>query len=422
MMGNTAFVREFDPKVEKIIVVGSEFCADSRNTTEAYYSAKENVINGLSRQGIMVDFFRMNDAGVYMTPMASAEFMWHFMQKKIEYSQFALAGVPIEYQLHVVAHANARHTPEYAGKHTFDPQALEILKGHCTNCGMEHADAVAATIQNSLISTRPTLMAGGREISIYNESNLREFMRETYKGRGAPDGWDGNLLTLVTPIHDLRAHSLEQIRAFEAEAQANSHFMREIPEVKTFACLLNYTNNKLYRVDGKSAQEDLVLRPIFQAIRENPSLPSDHETRVDKQAKLWTPALLISDPYVAEARKLFSKNVLKVKYSAGTIFSVARMMQSGPFDWPSMLGAFYDLSPQYLNGRDQGTLGIVGRKVEGINFISGKVMQDQVMSQAVNTYVKDIHSFGVANPRQSFPTANPNLDRFIAYSMQARRR
>lgn len=419
MAGSTPFVREFDPKVEKIIVLGSEFCSDSRNTTEAYYRAKEEVLGELSSRGILVDFFRMNDPGTFMTPMASAEFMWHFMQKKIEYSNFAQAGVPIEYHLYSVGHACTQHKPEYQGTHTFDPQSLAVIKD-CTNCGMGHADVAAANLQNFLISTQPTFISGGKEITISNENNLREFMRATYSDRGAPREWDGDLLTWIKPIHDLTTHPLEQIRLFEAEAKANEVFMKEIPEVKTFGYVLNYTNNKFYRVDCKDTQEDMVLRPIFKKIRESPEVPADHKTRVGVQAELSTPALLINDPYVTEARKLFSTNVMKVQYQAGTIFSIARMMHSGPFDLPSFVGVFYDLSPQHLNSHEQGVLGMVGRKMDGINFISGKIMQDQIVSKVVDTYVKDIHSFGVVNPRQSFPSANPNRDRFIARSIRRR--
>ena len=423
MAEKTSFVREYDPKVEKIIVVASQFCADSRNTTEAYYKAKEDVISEHLGKGVLVDSFRMNDPGTFMTPMAAAEFMWHFMQKKTEYSQFALYGVPIEYHLIVVAHANVRHKAEFKGQWTYGPEALDIAKGDCTNCGMEHADVAAANLQNFLISTRPTFIVGGKEMAIKNKNDLMKFMRKTYNGRGAPEGWDGDLLTWIKPIHDLTVHSLEQIKAFESESQANENFMREIPEVKKFGYVMNYTNNKVYRVDGKSSQKDLMLSPTFQKIRESPGLPVDQGTRVETQAKLFTPALVISDPYVHEARKLFSKNVLKVEYKAGTIFSIARMVQAGPFDLPSLLGIFYDLSPLHLNRHDQGMLGIVGREVEGINAITGKVMQDQIASKIVGTYAKEgIRAFGVASPRQSFPTANPNLDRFISHSMQARRR
>jgi hypothetical protein len=416
-----AVMRDFDPKVEKIIVVGSLFCADSRNTTKSYYHAKDEVLDGLFNQGILVDFFRMNDPGTFMTPMAAAEFMWHFMQKKSEYSHFAQSGVPIEYHLHVVGHANVHHTSEFRGKRTFDANTL-MIEGCCTNCGMAHADVAAANLQNFLIATQPTFTLGSKEIAIHTGPDLREFMRGTYCGRGAPEGWDGNLLTWIQPIKDLASHPFGQIKAFEEEAQSNGLFMKEIPEVKTFAYVMNYTNNKLFRVDGKSTQEDLVLSPVFKRIRESPSLPEDHETRVDNQARLWTPALVVSDPYVSEARKLFSKNVLKVQYKAGTIFSIARMMQSGPFDITSCLGIFYDLSPLHLNSKDQGLLGMVGRKVDGINTISNKLMQDQIAEKVIGTYVKDIHALGIANPRQSFPAANPNLDRFIKSSMQARRR
>jgi hypothetical protein len=107
--------------------------SDSRNTTEPYYAAKAEVMEDLSKHGVKVDFFRMNDPGTFMTPMAAHEFMWHFMQKKIEYSEFASYGVPIEYQLHVVGHANAEHLPEFKGKKTYDANALEIVRSCPTN-------------------------------------------------------------------------------------------------------------------------------------------------------------------------------------------------------------------------------------------------------------------------------------------------
>ncbi|MFA6214458.1 MAG: hypothetical protein WC717_04245 [Candidatus Micrarchaeia archaeon] len=422
METNRAVFQQFDAKVEKIIIVGSLFCADSRNTTESYYAAKAGVLEDLSRQGVRIDFFRMNDPGTFMTPMAAHEFMWHFMQKKIEYSEFASYGVPIEYHLHVVGHAHARHLPEFQGKKTYDAGALDIVKACATNCGMSHADVAAANLQDFLLSSQPTFIVGGKEVAISTKDALRKFMRETYGNRGAPAGWDGDLLTWIKPIHDLRSHPLEQVRLFEAEAGANGAFMKEIPEVQTFSQVLNYGNNKLYRVDGKQSQEDLVLRPIFRKIRESPVPPSDQAERTSEQAKLSTPSLLISDPYVSEARHLYSRKVLRVEYKAGTVFSIARMVHSGPFDLPSCLGAFYDLSPLHLNRHDQGTLGIVGRKLEGATALSGKVQGDQVMRYMVETYVKkNIHMLGVANPRQSFPAMNPNLDRFISQSMQARR-
>jgi type IV secretory pathway TrbF-like protein len=405
----------YNPDVKQIKVVIPLFCSDSRNVTTDYYKSKEQVLNALEARGTLVKFKKINDPGTFMTQSTINKIKSIILKSEARYSEFVEKGVSVEYDVHVVAHGNVRRKKEYATQKA-SPDQLEVMNS-CTNCGMLHADTVVKALQNFILEVKPTFTIDGREMRVDSEENMRAYMKVHFKGHGTPKDWDGNLLTWLEPIKDLKTHPVEQIRKFEQAIAADHEFSGIAPRIKTFAELLNYETRGFHRVDGKPEQEDLVLRPIFKEERTN-GQKADCADVVTPQSQL-NPVLVVSGS-LHNTRKLIVKHVLPGKETdkiGGKAFSIAGNTFSderfGPY---SAVGFFYALSPTFLNKdpKDQsrpgeGKMVVLGKDKQELVRLLDKIDNDPIVKLIVKHHAKDIHR--VVDPRQHFKHLNPNMDR-----------
>ncbi len=401
----------YDPShkdIHTIKIVVAHFCSDSRNTTQVYYDAKDRIIERLLEQGIMVDFFRMNDPGVFMTKKAIEEIKGHIIRKHGQYKEFVAHGIKVVAEVHNVGHANARRKREFARTETYEPDQIFITK--CvTNCGMSHAETVAKSLQNFILEITPTFSVAGKEMPIKTADDLKEFMKIAYKDHGAPENWDGDLLTWAKGIENLATHPREQIMIFDESVKSDPRFsgMELGRDMRTFAHVLSYKKNKVYRVDGKAEQGDVILGPLFREIRTN-GKPADQKVREESQV---SPLLVISDPLIPGARRMFVQEMFSSDSPAGRIFSIARKLDPGPFDIYSMLGIYYALSPKHLQTTYHGQMGIAAVGEAGAGIANWKIHHDdQIVSLIVKNFVTNeklvVLPESVVDRRQHFPHLN----------------
>jgi hypothetical protein len=394
--------------IRKVIIALTDYCSDSRNSAQAYYPAKETVLGELFENGTWVDFFRMNDPGVFMTEMSIDEKKEHILKKIGQYSEFKKNGVEIEVVVNTVGHANARRRAEYAHTETISAEQLTII--NCvTNCGMAHAQEVGRSLVDFVPDMKPTFKVKGKNMLIRNTDDFREYARLAYKSHGAPPNWNGDIMTWVKSIRDYGAHPRDQMRIFDESVKSDLRFVGI--NIHTFAFVLSYTKNKVYRVDEKPGQQDIILAPIFNEIRrrvrEEGPMPDQKIRNIGQHA----PILVISDPLIPGTRNLVVQQY-GINSPAGVTFSIARKLGSGPFDIYSLLGGYYALSPRHLNTTYDGRLLVAGVGEAGIERAYRKIHEDQIFRLITDTFAKEqkrmVVPASVVDPRQSFSHRNPN--------------
>ena len=408
---NEEFASEpYNPAVKKIHYVVLNLCSDSRNTTVAYYKAKEKIMKLLAEEGTLVVVYRMNDPGVYMTLKTMWDIKDHILATRRQYHEFIEKGVEFAADVHVVAHANARHRQEFSRIETFEPDQI-FLTACKTNCGMSHAASAVEGLLDFVLGKKPVFTVdGGKKMDIRNENDLKEFMKITYGEYVAQDNWDGDLLTVVKDIKDLRYHPREQMDLLDKSIENDQRFsgMELGKDIRTFAHVLSYAKNKVYRVDGKSGQKDVFLGPIFNEIRKH-GPPSDQEIRMDKQD---SPFRIISDPQISGSRLIFAKK-MGAASPAGRVFSIARKLDLDPFDYTSMLGIFYALSPDFLNKKNNDKMGIVAIGDDGVEVAKNKIRKDNLANLIINTYINEKYTVAldkrVVDRRQHFPNMKSTI-------------
>ncbi len=404
----------YNPAVKQVKVVMPLFCSDSRNVTTDYYKSKERVLDALEANGILVKFKKINDPGTFMTRATINKIKSIILKSEVRYSEFIKKGVKVEYDVHVVAHGNVHRKKEYANQKAFHPDQLEVMNC-CTNCGMLHADVAVKALQDFILEVKPTFTLNGKEMTVDSKEKMHAYMKLHFKNHDTPNDWDGDLLTWLEPIKDLRTHPLEQIRKFEQAVDSDLELSGIKPRINTFAELLNYETRGFHRVDGKPEQKDMVLQPIFKEERTN-GAKADGADVVTPQSQL-NPVLVVSGS-LHNTRKLIVKHVLngggkiggKAFSIAGNSFSDERF---GPY---SAVGFFYALSPTFLNKdpRDQalpgeGKMVVLGRDSQELVRLLDKIDNDPIVKLIVKHHAKDIHH--VVDPRQHFKHMNPNQDR-----------
>jgi|GEM_PF-3193124 len=403
----------YNPTVKQIKVVIPLFCSDSRNVTADYYRSKEEVLNALEESGTLVKFKKINDPGTFMTAATIKKIKSIILKSEVRYSEFIKRGTSVEYDVHVVAHGNVRRKPEYANQKAFYPEQLEVMKC-CTNCGMLHADVAVEALQNFILEVKPEFTLNGRKMTIDSKEKMHAYMKLHFKGHDTPKDWDGNLLTWLEPIKDLKTHPVEQIKKFEQAVDSDPELSEIKGRIRTFAELLNYETRGFHRVDGKPEQEDIVLRPIFKEERTN-GHKADCADVVTPQSQL-NPVLVVSGS-LHNTRKLIVKHVLNDKASGkigGRAFSIAGNTYSderfGPY---AAVGFFYALSPTCLNKNPldqtlpgEGKMVVLGKNdLERVRLLE-KIGNDPIVNLIVERHAKIIYD--VVDPRPHFKHKNPN--------------
>ncbi len=392
----------YDPSVKQVKVVIPLFCSDSRNVTQDYYDSKEKILNGLEAQGTMVEFEKLNDPGTFMTKANIDKIKEKILKAEIRYSNFAANGVPVEYDIHVVSHGQVHRKKEHATQKAFLPEHLEVMNC-CTNCGMMHADTAIKALQKFILDTQPTFTINGKKMEIKTEKDLRAYMKRHFKNHDAPRRWDGDLLTWLEPVKDIRTHPVGQIAVFEKAVASDKRFRGISGRIRTFAEVLNYENRGFHRVDGKPYQEDTVLRPIFKDERQN-------GTKIDKTEVIAPQTQL--NPVLVVSGTLYNTRKLIRKYLGGRSFSMAGDTKSGENFGPyATLGFLYALSPDFLNKdtndpkkAGKGMMIVLGKDKQELVRLLDKIHGDNIVNLIVGHHAKTIHQ--MVDPRQHFRHRN----------------
>jgi len=395
----------YDPSVKAVKVVISLFCSDSRNVTADYYNSKEKVLDALEAQGIMVEFEKLNDPGTFMTAANISKIKEKILKAEARYSNFAANGVGVEYEIHVVSHGQVHRKPEYATQKAFHPEQLEVMNC-CTNCGMMHARHAMEALQNFILEAKPTFTVDGKKMHIGTPDDLKAYMKVHFRNHDAPKGWDGDLLTWLEPVKDVRTHSVEQIAKFEKAAAEDARLAGILPRIRTFAEVLNYESRGFHRVDGKREQEDIVLRPIFKDERQN-GTKEDKAEVVAPQPQL-NPVLVVSGT-LYNTRKLIRKHLGSRAFSLAG--DTRKDENFGPY---ATLGFLYALSPDFLN-KDatdpskpgKGMMVVLGKDKEEMVRLLDKIDNDNIVKLIVKHHARTIHH--MVDPRQHFRHRNPNI-------------
>jgi len=396
--------KKMDSNVSKVLVTIPLFCSDSRNTTVAYYKAKKQVIHELNAQGIKISFKKLNDPGAFMSPTNIAEIVRLIVRASIKYSEYIKNDVPVECDVHDVGHSHSRRLSSLreARRAAVSPDQL-VLMEHCTNCGMQHLSHAVERMQEIILNAKPTFTVAGKRMPIRTGGDLMEYMKMHFKDFGIPTNWDGDLLTWLEPIGDLKDHPVKQIKLFEATVEKNAAFQQATKgmTIKTFADILNYTNIGFHTIGG-SGKKDLVLDQIYRKIRANGPTP-DHDKMVAKQRN---PVLVIGSPGVSHSRKLVAKE-LGIQPSAGEVFSIINGSGKGPLGPHSLIGFAYALD--LLNDDKNPKLVMLGKNDADLRRIKTKVRKDRLARTIVRACVtKPENIMGMVDPRKSFPDMNPN--------------
>ena len=393
-----------DPGINKVKLVFVLFCSDSRNTSVAYYKAKKKLIRDFAEKGVKVVVRKLNDPGAFMSPTNIAEFARLIVRASIKYSEYIKGGIPVECDVHVVGHSHSRRLSSLreAKEDAHLPEQLELMES-CTNCGMQNLAHAVDRMQEIILQAKPTFTVAGKRMPIRTGGDLREYMKIHFKDFGVPKNWDGDLLTWLEPINDLRNHPVKQIQAFEGTVEGNALFKKATAgiAIRTYADILNYTNMGFHTIGGSGNKDDF-LGPIYRAIRANGD-PPDHEKMVAAQRN---PVLVIGTPGVSHSRKLVAKE-LGIPPSAGEIFSVINGSGKGAFGPHSLLSIPY--AADLLNDDNNPRLVLLGKNAEDLKRIQTKLKNDRLARTLVNACVpKKENIIGMVDPRRSFPNPNPN--------------
>jgi hypothetical protein len=369
------------PEFKRIVVVIALYCSDSRNVSKNYYAAKEKVLSEMEQNGTIVEFEKLNDPGVFMTQVTAEKIMGMIRTREKAYRNYIGKGIMPEYHVHVFSHGNVKISGEFDGL-PFLPENLVVKEGCPTNCGMMHAHTAIKSFQDHILEQQPAFAFNGKMVKITEERLLREFMVQHFNGQDTPNGWDGNLLSWLEPVKDIRTHPAKQIRILEKKMASDEGFKDIADRVKTFAQVLNYETREIFRVDGKVRQEDEVLAKIFESERVMGG-SIDFERLTTPQAELGV--RLVLSGTAPNTRQLLAK-VKNKDGVGGRFFSVAGPTDFKFFNPYADIGFHYASSQDFLNKRNRETMYVVVRSNTELFNIFGKIARDPLASFALSQF------------------------------------
>ena len=362
---------EFDKNVKRIevhVVIG---CQDSRDLSEAFLKALDQVTNEQKAEGTLIDFQRFAVAGTFITPELVAELKTLVFSTKAEYYDYEKAWAKedsnkdekdrrkIEFFFHINAHGDA-HLKEGADRHEHSVHNIEITKGAKTNCGMMQADVVAKEMEELLLAKKPTI-AG---IKINGKDDIRRLLSELY-------GFEGSLLDWIKPITDLAQHPLDQKntlrRYFDADPVTRNMHLHITAGVQ------NYDTDEYLRVDENSqdSMQFTFLDSVYGRVREN-GKGSDHEARITTQKPVIG---LFHQSSIHDARKTVYEALFGDPHGAGKVFGASFGDKSSiqtfrPLDRYMLAGLFYGIA--HLGIKEWV---IMGKNKRGTDMMASRILE-----------------------------------------------
>ena len=402
-----------NPSVNAVEVPIVLLCSDARLIGNSYYQAKDEIIPKLLGEGVLVDFNRILDPGAFMTPLTTNVMKKIIREKENLYENYLKKGIPVKYNVHVISHGNVEPAQSLIYSQTYVPYYLQIAN-HCTNCGMQDAKNVAASLQDFILEAPRKFIKGGKEFIVDSVASLQEYLRFHFRYHGVPRGWDGNLVNLVENVEDIRMHPGKQIKKFEENIRMDGKFSSLLRRINTYGHVFNMKTCELYRADGKAGQEDMVISPIFHRLKENiEELKAKGESEYENMnGPHMNPVFVISNFSTQKTRLTAMTDAYHVKYLPGMAFGLSSGRSMFNFDSNSLLGFFYAFSKKYLNSDNYGKLVIIAKDPRDYGKLSYKINHDELARLVVDSHVKETHIIignKLVDSRHSFPNGRPDL-------------
>jgi len=383
--------------IREVEIHGIIGCSDSRDVGEAYNRAVREIRRRFAERGILVELFRENVAGTFVTPDVILSVKDELSSRIGDDLDFFNRKVPIEIYIHVLTHGAV------TAKSDCDPRFHLTVHGHETragapiNCGMMHAQEVAEELEREILIARPTLTLANfthdherrREFVIRDQNDIRKFMEAAYGVRTLiAAGW-------VRSITDLRHHAVEQKDAMRA-AFAGDEFKNFM--IRLTAGVQNYEDNGYYRVDGNTQIPNTFMDQVFRLKQEMLAKGevADHGSRVVGQKPTFG---LFHHSSVDHPRATAIALHVGEKYSASSVFAIGSGLAARyerHFGRYRIVGFYYAV--KHLGLKDWIVL---GRDERETSLMVARVHNDPLISYVIQAHGVKLHPYSHPGLHQS---------------------
>ncbi|VVB57176.1 Uncharacterised protein [uncultured archaeon] len=364
-------IAQYEPGIERVRFEMLAVCSDSRTIRKDFNYARDEIVAEEARDGTLVIPLRETVAGVHMTDDAIASIKTGIERNLKKYRKYHFNGVPIEIVVNVFSHGNVELREGETG-HKHSVHEIKLADPHCsTNCGMMHAQEVAADLEKELLDGQVTITysaIGGRkkEWKIIHGDDIRAMMTEVYGYTGLISaGW-------VHSIVDLGQHAAEQ-KTILRKAFNDDPVFRNMG-IHINAAVQNFVTNTLYRVDENPGTS--FLERVYARMRENIAKHGDMEEGATAKQNPHLGLIHVSD--VHNARQWAVETHLGEGYEAGLAFAISGELLE---DFYRPVGRYKILSV-YYGAKNLGLKEwvVVGRSKDETDMIISRFSSDPLLA------------------------------------------